>query len=390
MKKILFCLQTMVRGGVEKELVTILKRFDRENYELNVLLFYETNKAVQATIPKDIPVTVLNIDREHYCSSAWGTVKALIKKKEFGEAIRVAFNRFVRNIPVMVSLDLKDISDFESTYDIAVCYHMHSPLVLRYVAEKVTAEKKVAWIHNDFATTGFNISKYSKTLAKYDTFVSVSKQLENEFCALCPDFSERSKTVLNIIDRDGIIEKSNEKMYEAFEKDSRFKIVTVGRLATQKGYDLAINAAKILKLRGMQFAWYAIGGGDLLGEFEALAKENGLNNEFIFLGEQSNPYPYMKNCNLYVQPSRHEGFAVTLLEARALEKAIVCTDFAGASEQIDSGVNGIILEDFECETIANAIYDLYINPYKINDIENALKGKDVQDGWADIEEVFSD
>lgn len=123
-----------------------------------------------------------------------------------------------------------------------------------------------------------------------------------------------------------------------------FNIVTVGRLTEQKGYDIAVKAANILKKKKIDFAWYAIGGGRDEEKLKKLVEEYHLENQFVFLGRKDNPYPYMKHCDLYVQPSRHEGYVITLVEARALCLPIVSSDIPSAREQIQDASVFIFVE----------------------------------------------
>ena len=146
MKKILFCLQTMVCGGVEKELLTILNRFDPNEYELSVLLFYSQDLEMEKKIPKNVNVINLSIDKSYYCGSFKDIVRERCKKFEVIDLSRIVFNRLYKHIPLPVSISIEDFPGLNETYDYAVCYHMHSPLVLKYVAEKINARIKYAWI----------------------------------------------------------------------------------------------------------------------------------------------------------------------------------------------------------------------------------------------------
>ena len=129
----------------------------------------------------------------------------------------------------------------------------------------------------------------------------------------------------------------------------------------EKTYDIAIKAASILKKRKINFAWYAIGGGRDEKKLKKLVEKYCLENQFVFLGRKKNPYPYMKHCDLYVQPSRHEGYVITLVEARALCLPILSSDIPSAREQIQDGINGYIAE-LSAEDLADKIEYLYNNP----------------------------
>ncbi len=391
MKKIIFCMQTMVCGGVEKELITILRRFDPNVYDLTVLLLYEEDLTVQHDIPDYVKVNVLNIDKKYYCSGTVTLIKERLKKLHFIEATRIFWHKFVKGLPSPIVIDISKLPLIEESYDYAVCYHMHSPVMLRFVAEKFAqAGKKIGWIHNDFSTTNFPINCYSKWLEKYDRFIGVSNQLTNDFKERCPQFSDRVQTRYNILDADEIREKALDLsgVEDAFLSEKRNKLVTVGRFVYQKGFDIAINAAKLLKDRGIEFCWYAIGYGFDEENMRTLVKQMNVEDVFVILGRKNNPYPYVSMADLYVQPSRHEGFPLTVLEARILSKPIICTDFAGGKEQVTSGVNGYVVEECSAETVAAQISDYISSPEIQERIRASIKPFSQEYEWLQIKEIF--
>ena len=149
--------------------------------------------------------------------------------------------------------------------------------------------------------------------------------------------------------------------------------MTAGRLnKPQKGYDLALEAAKILRNRGVQFRWYAIGDGPYRGEMERFIAENQLQEHFILLGFTANPYSYMRQCDIYVQTSRHEGFGLTIAEARILNRPVVCTNFEACTMQMIDGKNGLITS-FDPNDIADAIERLMKDKQLYTDIQKYLK-----------------
>lgn len=200
-------------------------------------------------------------------------------------------------------------------------------------------------------------SSFAKSLVSMYAFpAKVLKKLSvNSFIAYY-DFISK---FYNVIDIEEIKRKSEQDEIIPFKES--FNIVTVGRLTEQKGYDIAIKAASILKKRKINFAWYAIGGGRDEKKLKKLVEKYCLENQFVFLGRKKNPYPYMKHCDLYVQPSRHEGYVITLVEARALCLPILSSDIPSAREQIQDGINGYVAE-LSAEDLADKIEYLYNNP----------------------------
>lgn len=141
---------------------------------------------------------------------------------------------------------------------------------------------------------------------------------------------------------EGLIRRlSEEKITE--DKFKRFTLTTVGRLVPPKGFDLAIEAAERIKNEGLSFQWFFVGGGPLLEELKDIVKRKNLSAEIIFTGETSNPYPFMKAADIYVQTSKNEGFGITIGEAKILHKPIVSTNFPVIHNQLTDGVNGMIV-----------------------------------------------
>lgn len=390
MIKILFCLQTMVCGGVEKELITILKRFDRSIYNLSLLLLYEQDIEMKKLIPEDVKIVNLNIDKQYYCEGFLGIVKSRVKRGEIAKAAKLIFGKILKNGATPAIIKLDDIPQISEEFDYAVCYHMHSPIVLRYVADSVNARYKIAWIHNDFLTTRYRIDKYDNWLKKYNVFIAVSNQLKEEFQIRCPQYSNIITVVHNIVDAVEIKKKAvNFSGVERnFLNDRNIKIVTVGRFVEQKGFDIAIRACKELVEQRIPITWYAIGYGKDEMYLKKMIVQEKIENNFVILGRKENPYPYMAKADFYVQPSRHEGFVITIAEAKVLHKAIVCTDFAGAREQIENGINGIILSESTAECLSCELKKLINNPALVERFTKKLEDCRNDNEWNKIENVF--
>lgn len=366
MKKIIFGLQTMVMGGVEKELISILRHLDTKEWDITLVLMYIIDQTVVDMIPDYVKVINLNIDKEYYCSDTITACRLRLKKGKIREALTLITKKTLRIGQTGSNVNIKEIPTIDDHFDTAVCFHMHSPLMVRYIAEKISACKKIAWIHNDFSTSGYRPDKISNHLSIYDNIIGVSSQITEEFRELCPQLSSKTKIVYNALDRDEIEAKSEEAIDSDFMKilKNRLFLLTVGRMEEQKGYDTALKTALLLKSKGLSFLWGFIGDGSKMSEIQKQIVEYGLENEILIFGRRDNPYPFMKQCDIYVQPSRHEGYCLTVIEAKLLGKVIVCTDFTGVREQINDGKNGIIVSRDNPEVLANAIISINKNKEK--------------------------
>ena len=190
-----------------------------------------------------------------------------------------------------------------------------------------------------------------------------------------PVLKEKTETFYNIISYENIMQMAEEG--NGFEDEyTGLKILTVGRLSKEKGQDLTIPVLARLKQEGYNVRWYCIGEGNARSEYEQLIKDYEVEDDFILLGSRANPYPFMKQCDIYVQPSRHEGYCITLAEARCFNSPIVSTNFTGANEQILHAHNGLVVEVDE-QQMYEAIKQIIINQSLRNIIKNNLQNESV-------------
>ena len=148
---------------------------------------------------------------------------------------------------------------------------------------------------------------------------------------------------------------------DPYFSDERVKILTVGRFTSQKGIDQAIEVCRRLKEENMTFGWYLIGWGEEEKHYRELISLYSLEKEITILGKKVNPYPYIYECDIYVQPSRHEAWGLVVQEARVLNKPIICTAFAGADEQIINTETGYIVPLGDIDELSVVVKRLIIN-----------------------------
>ncbi|NHC43328.1 glycosyltransferase, partial [Bacillus sp. MM2020_1] len=227
-------------------------------------------------------------------------------------------------------------------YDFAVAYDGPNDFISYFVWKKISSKRKIQWIHFDITKIGFNRKFASKVYSKFDKVFVVSKEAKKKFIDLLPNLKEKADVFLNVASPKTIYNQAKEGTGFTDTFDG-LRILTVGRLSDEKGQDLAIHVLARLVKDGYKVKWYCLGEGNSRGKYESLIKKYKLENKFILLGTDPNPYPYMDQCNIYVQPSRHEGYCITLMEARYLGKPIITTCFTGANEQIINGETGIIV-----------------------------------------------
>lgn len=373
-KKVLFVSPHMIIGGVEKALLAMLEACHAHGYAVDAA-FVRNRGGFSEQLPDYVNIIEIPVSDDEadilLGGGARAAIRSFVKKVQPLKAMRVVFRKKFKKSEVAEYLgDFRKIPALQKHYDLAICYHMHMPFLLKYVVDKTIADKKIAWIHNDFKVSGFPVNNYKELLDKYDGFFCVSEQLKSEFTEICPQYADKAQVFHNPISKDLIVSKSKEYYPEEYN-NKLIKVLSVGRLNEQKGFDIAIEVASMLKAEGESFVWYIIGDGELYDKLSESIEANGLSEEVKLLGAKQNPYPYMANCDIYVQPSRHEGYCLTLCEAKVLKKPIVTTNFAGAREQLTDNITGIICDTTK-ESIFLAVKQLFNNKSKREALIEAL------------------
>ena len=228
--------------------------------------------------------------------------------------------------------------ELPGNYDLALEFHGYGKFPTAYTAVRVKAARKALLFHDASIHWLEYVVSY---LDYYDRLYCVSDAVYDKLASMFPDKQDRMEVLHNFIDADEIRRRSDEKS-DISEFTGEFKILTIARLEYQKGIDVAVRAAKILKDRGIPFRWYVIGDGHDKKKLRMLIRSKGLCDSFILLGIRQNPYPYLKACDLFALTSRFEGYPVTLIEARALCVPILASDMPCIREQITDGVNGML------------------------------------------------
>ena len=232
----------------------------------------------------------------------------------------------------------------DEIFDCAISYHGQSPERLLNLLYRIHAKKKVVWIHGEMSFHEKRMTELKKYYAKVDHFFFVSGPTLESFVRHFPYAENKATVYYNPIDSHEILEKAEEPFSPEFS-ERYINIVTVGRLSKEKGQDMVPVITRSLLDRGIPVRWYLIGDGKMRGRIEALIRENQVEENVILLGTRTNPYCYMKHCDIYVQPSYTEGYSTTICEAGILGKAIVGTKPSGGiRDQITDGEDGLIVD----------------------------------------------
>ena len=237
--------------------------------------------------------------------------------------------------PVVVKLDYREKLKIRVGYLFPII-----PIPTGKEEDPVKAAKKALLFHDSSIHWLEYVVSY---LDYYDRFYCVSDAVYDRLASMFPEKRDRMEILHNFIDADEIRRKS-EEIADISDFTGEFRILTIARLEYQKGIDIAIRAAELLKKRGIPFKWYVIGDGRERKKLSVMIRAKGLSDSFILLGIRQNPYPYLKACDLFALTSRFEGYPVTLIEARALCVPILAPDMPCIREQITDGLNGMLTE----------------------------------------------
>ena len=360
--KILFVINTLSRAGAEMAMIELMRHLPEHEVELFVL-------TGQGELSEELPEGVRLIGDEVVPESVHS------KKGEkvlFLHTLRAAFSHGsgFKNLPYMVSgafrmahnpdrrwenLLWRLLSDgaerFDREYDLAVAYLEGGATY--YVADHVRAKKKAAFVHVDYRRAGYFKSLDRDAYSRFDRIFAVSDEVRECFLSEYDNLRDRTEVFENIVDPDRIRGLSEEG--SGFDDDyDGIRILTVGRLTPQKGYETAIEAMYILKSHGITARWYIAGEGAMRDRLTKLIEQRGLNGDFILLGNVDNPYPLMRECDIYVHATRFEGKSVAIREAKILGKPVAASDVSGNRELIRDGYDGVLCEHDPAD-VASAI-----------------------------------
>lgn len=342
-------------GGAEISLIGLLQALDYSKYDVDLFLYSHRGELMDY-IPKE--VNLLPEIQEY--AQIERPMKDVLKDGFWRIIIRRLwakrrFARYKKNknpidngaifgyvfdsvTPVLPSLE------HLGEYDLAISFLTPHNIV----AEKVLAKKKAAWIHTDYSKIDVDAELELPVWSNYDNVVSISDQVTENFLAVFPSLKNKIVRIDNILSPDFVRKRAEQIPPEVVAKEmtwreGRVNLLSVGRFCKQKNFDNVPDICRRILESGIDICWYLIGFG---GDEPLIRKkiiESRMQEHVIILGKKSNPYPYIKACDIFVQPSRYEGNSVTVREAKILCKPVVVTDYPTAKDQIIDGFDGLIV-----------------------------------------------
>ncbi|MCS7461017.1 glycosyltransferase [Paenibacillus doosanensis] len=364
-KNLLFIMPSLMSGGGEKSLVTLLNQIDFQQYNVDLFLL-DHNGLFMELIPEKVELLPLTGVYHEFRLPMLKAFRKLLRQGYIALAFhRIAFtlsNRGKRNISQREQYSWRHMASFldrlPKTYDAAIGFMEKTSIY--FCVDKVNAHQKIGWVHTDYDQMGMDSRFDHHYYKQLDRIVTVSEECANVLKRRFPDQQHKVEVIYNIVSPESIISLANQSKTDVYQKNKdETIIVSVGRLHDQKGFDMAIESCRKLVDRGYRIKWNIIGEGEERGRLEHLIQEYDLCDYVRLLGLRSNPYPYIKQADIYAQTSKFEGKSIAIDEAKILNKPILVTNFSTARDQISDGVDGLIV-DMNAEAIAEGI-EILIN-----------------------------
>lgn len=381
-KNILIVSHSMRIGGAERSLLGLINVIDYSKYNVDLFLFIHDGEWMNL-IPKEVNLLPENkkyasllcpvkeiMKRGHVdilLGKTRGRIQAAVfcKKNKLGKQ-NLVYSNYLQKYTLPF---LPPINDKE--YDLGISF-----LTPHYIIpERANCRKKIAWIHTDYSFYEFDKKTETDMWRKYDFIASVSDGCSESFNKTLPGLEDKVMVIENIFSPDFIKKQAEIEDIEKEipKKENTTIICSVGRFSHAKNFENIPFICKYLLNMGKNVMWYLIGTGEDEALIRSKIEETNMQNYVIILGKKENPYPYIKACDIYVQPSRFEGKAVTVREAQVLTKPVVITDFSTSASQLRNGVDGMIVpqNNEHCAKGINLLIDNMQLQYKL--INNCKK-----------------
>ena len=382
--QVLIMMHYMELGGAESALLGLLQSVDADRIDV-VVFIYDHRGELMQYIPTDKVRLLPEVKAYKMIERPF---MECVKSGQIGVAIgRWLASRTVDRSPVPDGKhDIRiftRIADWvehfvpniqpDVEYDLAISFLMPH----NYVINKVRAKKKLGWIHTDYSTVYVDAERELPVWSQLDYIASISEEVGQKFVETFPTLKDKIISIENILSSKFIRQRAGEENISLDPNPSTIKLLTIGRFSIPKKMEEIPLICRKLIGEGLSVKWFIIGFGS--NEIEQLVRDNadkeGVTDNVILLGKKENPYPYIKACDIYVQPSRYEGKSITVREAQILCKPVIVTNYPTASSQIQDGVDGIIVP-MEVDGCAQAMATFIRDKEKQAQIVEYLKTHD--------------
>lgn len=374
-KRILFINEHLYAGGVERSLVDILRHFDYDKYDVDLLLLKGKGDYINE-LPSQVNLILRDI------SVAYGPLQQIITnnfkvRNWFGIKYRIALlaMRFLGHKPYKY---IAKILGINASYDTAIAYRIGPSADI--IAHGVTAKKKICWWHHGAICEDHPTKSWLDVWQYFNKLVAVSNGVKEILVDLSESLIRKLYVIPNMVDVEQIC-RMGDREVNPYDEDDTLKFVTVGRIVIEKHIENVVKAAVRLRADGrLKFKWYVIGDGELYGDIAQRIQKAGIEDQVILCGRQANPYPYIKYADMMIHTSHIESQGLVIQEAMALGTPCVVTRSVGPSEFIVDGENGVMVEP-TVESLIEGIYRLAE--------DKALQAKIIANGQATLTQGYT-
>lgn len=354
-KRVLFLIWSFTAGGgAEKILANIVNNINYDKYEVSVLEYKNFNikrEFVNDQVKIENPIIIQN-------GSILNKIKNKILEYLTYKRPKILYDYYING-----------------KYDIEIAFNYMIPSILISNSKA----KKYTVVHSSIEDLDYTKElneKYKKTKLKYqlqkhsfkkmNNIIAISNRTEKSIIDLYPEVSSKLVKIYNGYDFDNLYRKSKEVSYKLLN-NKKFTLIAIGRIVEQKNFSFLIDIANKLNEEKLDYELLILGDGNQREQIEKKINRYNLNDKVKLLGYVENPYPYLKDADLFCLTSIVEGFPTVLVEALALGCPFISTNVAGAEELSDNGRCGIVANN--------------INEYVFN-IKKILNNKKLRDSMA--------
>ncbi len=348
-KRVLIIINRLGMGGAEKSLISLLNTMDSNKLSMNdiriYLLLADSRGEFTSQIPEYVECIKTPKSYMNYAVRFADLVKETpydiisIFKKLLWKYNSLRINENMDGNEKYWLANKKYIEELKGEYDYVLAYMNGTPTY--YAADKVKGKVNYFWIHNEYEKLEYNDDFQRSFFEKADKLITISKGCANSLKKAFPEYAEKVEVIENISSKKMIDFQSIQNEPEEINTDE-FNLISVGRLVDQKGYDIGIEALRILKEKGIKVKWFILGEGNRRTILQQQIEEAGLEGIVQLLGNRNNPYAYLRVADVFIQTSRYEGKSIALDEAKIMCKPILVSDYATVRDSIDDGINGVI------------------------------------------------
>ena len=385
-KNLVFIIPSLEAGGAEKSLVNLLNTLDYQRYAVDLVVL-KSGGVFSDLVPKAVNRLELNVDFQHFSRGLVPSCLHFLSRLQFRFLYhRFAFfvtSRWAKNEAVAEQQNWRHMRPFIQTlpkrYDAAVGFLEKTSNY--FAVDCVNAAVKIGWIHTTYSNSGMESKRDVPYFESMKAVIGVSPECVADLQVNFPQLKEKFQLIYNIVSPTLIRQLAGQECPDLHYFEKPVTLLTIARLSPEKGIDIAVDAARILAAKGIDFTWLILGEGPERAALTQQIIDHQLQNHVFLAGVRVNPYPYVQRATLYVQPSRYEGKSMAIEEAKILHKPVVVTHFSSALDQIEPEITGFIANQEAghlAATIERLIANDFLQKQVVGHLQNLALGTEAE------------